>query len=105
MKVTTTTAQQVAQSFGVFYDGVTEGSVRHTGQGQVTAALTVARKRELAGAFAWSRKNSASDITPIVACTLALWGAQATRGRVKRPGSGHESDGNRSNGNRIGIVS
>jgi hypothetical protein len=29
----------------------------------------------LADAWAWSRKNSATDISPLVASTLALWGA------------------------------
>jgi hypothetical protein len=86
VKVTTMDAKQVAESFGRFYDGVMDGSVRHTGQGQVTAALAVARKRELAGGSAWSQKNSASDITPVEACTFALWGAQSSK--VRRPTSG-----------------
>jgi phage terminase large subunit-like protein len=84
IKVTLTQAREVAQSFGSFYDGVVDGSLRHIDQPQLNAALAVARKRELMGGSAWSRKNAASDITPIVACTLALWGAQASR--VKRPG-------------------
>jgi hypothetical protein len=88
LKVTVTvmTAQDVAQSFGVFYDGVMGGSVRHTGQPQVTYALAAARKRELAGGSAWSQKNSSSDITPIEACTFALWGAQSSK--AKRPTRG-----------------
>jgi hypothetical protein len=84
IKVTTMDAKQVAESFGRFYDGVMDGSVVHTGQPQVTAALAVARKRELAGGSAWSQKNSASDITPVEACTFALWGAQSSK--VRRPG-------------------
>jgi hypothetical protein len=103
IKVTTLDAKQVAQAFGAFFDGVVAGSVWHTGQGQVTAALAVARKRELAGGSAWSQKNSASDITPVEALTFALWGAQSSK--VKRPGSGRASSGERSNGNRVGTVS
>jgi hypothetical protein len=83
VKVTVMDAREVAQSFGMFYDGVMDGTVRHTGQPQVTAALAVARKRELSGGSAWSQKNSASDITPVEACTFALWGAQSSN--VKRP--------------------
>jgi hypothetical protein len=59
-----------------FYDGVIDGSVMHTDQPQVNVALSLARKRPLAGGWAWNRKDAASDITPVVAETLALWGAQ-----------------------------
>ena len=59
-----------------FYDGVIDRSVMHTDQPQVNVALSLARKRPLAGGWAWNRKDAASDITPIVAETLALWGAQ-----------------------------
>jgi hypothetical protein len=83
VKVTTATAQDVAQAFGTFFDCVAEGLVRHTDQPQVNAALAVARKRPLAGGSAWSQQNSTSDITPIEACTFALWGAQSSK--AKRP--------------------
>ncbi|ROS28910.1 phage terminase large subunit-like protein [Rathayibacter sp. PhB127] len=66
-----------------FFDSVIDGSVRHTDQPQVNVALSVARKRPLAGGWAWNRKDAASDITPIVSATLALWGAQ--NDNVKRP--------------------
>ena len=66
-----------------FYDGIIDRSVIHTDQPQVNVALSVARKRPLAGGWAWNRKDAASDITPIVAETLALWGAQNEN--VNRP--------------------
>jgi hypothetical protein len=66
-----------------FYDGVIDGSVMHTDQPQVNVALSLARKRPLAGGWAWNRKDAASDITPVVAETLALWGAQNEN--VQRP--------------------
>jgi hypothetical protein len=66
-----------------FFDAVMDGSLRHTDQPQVNVALSVARKRPLAGGWAWNRKDAASDITPIVSETLALWGAQ--NDNVKRP--------------------
>jgi phage terminase large subunit-like protein len=59
-----------------FYDAVLDKTLKHTDQTQVNVALSVARKRPLAGGWAWNRKDVASDITPIVAETLALWGAQ-----------------------------
>jgi hypothetical protein len=102
IKVTTLDAKQVAAAFGLFYDGVNEDSVRHTGQHQLTTALKAAGKRDLAGGSAWSQKHSASDISPIEAVTFALWGAQASK--VHRPG-GRPPSGERSNGNRSGTVS
>lgn len=69
-----------------FYDAIMSPTplLRHTDQPQVNVALSVARKRPLAGGWAWNRKDEESDITPIVAETLALWGAR--NDTVKRPG-------------------
>lgn len=67
-----------------FFDAVMGERLRHTDQPQVNVALSVARKRPLAGGWAWNRKTATSDITPVVAGTLALWGAQSKT--VKRPG-------------------
>ena len=83
VKVTVLHAPDVAASFATFYDAVMERTVFHTDQPQVNAALAVAGKRDLSGGSAWSQKNSTSDITPIEACTFALWGAQSSK--VKRP--------------------
>lgn len=68
--------RDMAIASGQFFDAVVERKLRHTDQPQVNVALSVARKRPLAGAWAWNRKDEASDITPVVAVTLALWGAQ-----------------------------
>jgi hypothetical protein len=67
-----------------FFDAVISQTVRHTDQPQMNVALSVARKRAVGDAWAWNRKSATSDITPLVAGTLALWGAQSTS--VKRPG-------------------
>jgi hypothetical protein len=48
--------------------------VVHTGQQPLTNAVAAACKRDLAGKWAWDTKNSASDISPLVAATLAMWG-------------------------------
>jgi hypothetical protein len=49
-------------------------------QPELSAALAGATKRSLGDAWAWSRRNSAVDISPLVAATLALWLAEATDG-------------------------
>lgn len=46
----------------------------HHGQPMLNAAVAGAVKRDLAELWAWDRKSTAVDITPLVASTLALWG-------------------------------
>lgn len=91
IRATTTTARQYAQACGQLFDGVMEGWLRHTDQPQMNVALSAARKRPLGDAWAWSRKSSASDITPIVAATLALWGAQTGKVGRRRVRAGGQS--------------
>jgi hypothetical protein len=91
VKVTTTNARDMAAACGQFYDGVYEAWLRHIDQPQLNVALSVARKRSLGDAWAWNRKNANSDITPLVACTLALWGAQSST--VKKPGRKARTEG------------
>lgn len=81
IRVTVTTARDMAAACGQFYDGVVEGWLRHTGQPQLAVAVSVARKRSIGDAWAWNRKNAHADITPLVSTTLALWGAQTTTAR------------------------
>jgi phage terminase large subunit-like protein len=83
VKVTTTGARDMATACGTFYDGVMDARIAHLDQPQVNAALGEARKRPIGDAWGWNRKNSESDITPVVALTLALWGAQHSN--VKKP--------------------
>jgi len=83
IKVTMTGASEMKAACGGFYDGVNEGWLHHIDQPQLNLALSMARKRDLLDAWAWSRKLSMADITPLVAATLALWGAQNST--VKKP--------------------
>jgi hypothetical protein len=58
---------------------VESAKLRHLAQSQLSASLAVARKRMIGdGGWGWSRKDSDSDITPITAATLALWGLEST---------------------------
>lgn len=66
-------ARDVAQACGGFYDAVIGGRVRHRGDKRLDVAVEGASKRNLAETWAWSRKNSAVDICPLVAVTLARW--------------------------------
>lgn len=64
-------ARDVAQGCGAFYDAVMEQRLAHPGQPALTSALLGAKKRPLGDAWAWNRKASDTDITPLVAVTFA----------------------------------
>lgn len=76
--------RDMAVACAKYYDGVVAGTVVHTDQPQVNQALAQASKRRLGAGWAWNRRGSESDITPITSETLALWGAQSNN--PKRPG-------------------
>jgi phage terminase large subunit-like protein len=73
--VTVTTMGQMAAACAGFYDAVMDGRLRHLDQPILNSSLAVARKRIFRdGGWAWHRKESESDITPLTTATLALWG-------------------------------
>ena len=79
--------REMAQACGAFYDAVADrGAVRHLGQPKLNVAVDAGRKRKLGDAWAWHRKDSASDISPLVAATLALHGVYKPSKRRERTG-------------------
>ena len=62
---------------GTLLDLVGQQQLRHLGSNELTVAVRGARTRPLGDAWAWSRKNSSVDISPLVAATLALSAAAA----------------------------
>jgi phage terminase large subunit-like protein len=82
---------EYGQACGAFFDAALAGRLHHIDQTPLTAAVRGARKRPLLDAWAWNRKDSSTDITPLVAVTLAMHGhaevaatapRQSGRGRV-----------------------
>ena len=67
-------ARDVAQGCSALLDGLIRRTVWHTTTAALTAAVRGASRRPMGDAWAWSRKNSLVDISPLVAVTLALWG-------------------------------
>lgn len=63
-----------AKACGHMFDSVTQGTVRHLGGQVLRNAVKGATKRPMGDAWAWSRRNSAVDISPLVGGTFALWG-------------------------------
>lgn len=82
-------AREHAQACGAFYEAVVEaGAFRHLDQAALNSALVGAKRRKLADAWAWDRRSSDADISPLVAATLA-WHGFMKHGAVK---SAYESD-------------
>jgi hypothetical protein len=67
-------SKEYAQACGIFFDAVADGRLRHLGTSDLTEAVDGARSRPLGEAWAWHRKTSDVDISPLVAATLALFG-------------------------------
>jgi hypothetical protein len=66
------TAREYAQACGGFFDAVDNRELRHLNTPELLAAVRGAVKRPLGEAWAWDRKNTHVDISPLVAATLAL---------------------------------
>lgn len=77
VEVETVSANEYAQSCGQLYDGFVEDTIRHLGTADLASAIRGADKRSLGDSWAWDRKTSSVDITPLVAVTLARWGLHA----------------------------
>ena len=76
VEVAQVSSRQLGQACGQLYDGITGDApdVWHLDQPELAAALSGAMERPLGDSWAWGRKVSTVDISPLVAVTLALWG-------------------------------
>lgn len=75
VKVHVTNTREFTAGCARLFDGVRNETFRHTGQAPLDAAVLGAADRKVGDAWAWSRSSSQVDISPLVAVTLALWGA------------------------------
>lgn len=75
LEVVVASTRDLTQACGALTDLVTAEGFRHIDQAELTAAIAGASTRDLGdGAWAWSRRNSLIDISPLVSLTLAAWG-------------------------------
>lgn len=77
MHVHPATPRELIEACGQFYDGVIERRLRIRYHQRFEEAAAGAAKRSIGDAWAWTRKSAAADISPLVAATLALWGASS----------------------------
>src|SRR5690606_24576319 len=81
-----TSAQDMARACGGLVDAVHEGTVTHFNQPALNRALQFAKTRDIGTeqvGWGWSRKTTDTDITPLVAATLARYGVMAQRPKRK----------------------
>jgi hypothetical protein len=69
------TPRELIEACGRFYDAVMDRTIRIRRHAKLDEAAAGAAKRSVGDAWAWTRKNATADISPLVAATLALWGA------------------------------
>lgn len=85
VKVTPVSGRELAQACGSFFDAVMERRLRHTAQPPLNEAVLASRRRPMGDAWAWARKDATSDISPLVAVTLAAHGLQALADQPAEP--------------------
>jgi hypothetical protein len=73
--VETVGASEYANGCGLFYDLYDQHRLRHLGQPELNASVRAAAKRDLGDAWAWSRRRSSADASPLISATLAVWAA------------------------------
>jgi hypothetical protein len=73
-----------AQACGMIYDAVDQGTLRHRGDPDLATAIAGATtKPQGDGSWLWWRKTSTVDISPLVGCTMALWGLRTQKPRSR----------------------
>jgi phage terminase large subunit-like protein len=71
-----TGSAQMGRACADLVDQVSARSIGHRGQAVLDDTLAQAGRRILGDGWAWSRRNSDTDISPLVAATLAAWAAR-----------------------------
>lgn len=83
--VVTVSVRELGQACGGLFDAVAEGRFRHLGDSVLDSAVAAARRRQIGDLWAWDRKRSDADISPLVAVTLARWALVSTIAEVPKP--------------------
>jgi hypothetical protein len=75
--------QDFVKACGSFFDAVADTKIRIRSDGRLDQAVAGAKRRPVGDAWAWARKTSTVDITPLVAVTLACYAASQGPGLSK----------------------
>ena len=66
--------REVLYLCGALYDAIVEGQIVFRRDQAFDAAIAGAVKKPVGDLWAWSRKGSMADVTPLMAATVSLWG-------------------------------
>jgi hypothetical protein len=69
-----TSARDLAQASGLFYDAIAQGALRHGDSGPLNQSVQGAVKRPLTQSWAFDRRKALADPSPLMAAVLAHWG-------------------------------
>jgi hypothetical protein len=72
VKVTAYTTRQMTSACGKFYDAVADGKIKIRRHPALDLASAAARKRQIGDSWTWGRKDSAEDVSPLLAVTIAF---------------------------------
>lgn len=75
-------ATEASAAFATFVTTAADKVLVHREDPRLTVALTGAVRRQLGDAYAWSRRNSAVDISPLVAATEAVYACATHTGQI-----------------------
>jgi phage terminase large subunit-like protein len=73
LKIIEVRPREVSAGCGKFYDLTVSQQIRHLDQVPLNTAIAGAKKRTLGDSWAWARRDTTIDVSPLVACTLALF--------------------------------
>lgn len=75
--------RQLVTACSELMDKIDEDELRHMGQPELNLAADAARRRKVGDAWAWHRRDTSVDISPLVALTLAVHGLKEEPPRRK----------------------
>lgn len=79
-----TNMNEMARASALLYDGVNNADVVHRGQPLLNYAISEVTKRKLGDGFAFNRRSTSTDITPVVSCALAMFGVMNSKVRKQK---------------------
>ena len=82
LSVSSVAGREAAQAAVAFTALVSQRQVRHLEQADLNAAVAAAKRRMVGDLWAFGRRGSSVDISPLVSCALASWGHAQNAGRV-----------------------
>jgi phage terminase large subunit-like protein len=86
VEVVEVSSAEAAQATGQLIDAARSGLLVHLGQPSLNKALRGAEVRMSSdGSLVWSQRNSKVEITPLMACTVALSGVAVPAGFAGNP--------------------